>query len=55
MIAYCVFRFGIEFIRVEPRVWAGLTAYQLGAAALAVLLAAHWALDERRKRQVLTK
>jgi phosphatidylglycerol---prolipoprotein diacylglyceryl transferase len=50
LIAYAAFRFVIEFIRTEPRVWAGLTAYQLGAAGLAVLMAALWRTDERLKR-----
>lgn len=27
MLSYCIFRFGTEFIRIEPRVLAGLTAY----------------------------
>jgi prolipoprotein diacylglyceryltransferase len=50
LIAYPAFRFGIEFIRTEPRIWAGFTAYQLSAAALAVLMAALWMKDERLKR-----
>jgi phosphatidylglycerol:prolipoprotein diacylglycerol transferase len=29
VIFYMIFRFLIEFIRIEPRVWLGLTAYQL--------------------------
>ncbi len=49
--AYCVFRFAMEFIRTEPRVALGLTAYQLGAAALAGMMALLWWLDERLKRR----
>ena len=37
MAAYCVFRFLVEFIRIEPRVALGLTAYQwIAAVGLAV-------------------
>lgn len=37
MAAYCVFRFLAEFIRIEPRVALGLTAYQwIAAVGLAV-------------------
>jgi len=50
LIAYCVFRFGIEFVRTEPRLALGLTAYQYGAAAFALILVALWAVDERLKR-----
>jgi prolipoprotein diacylglyceryltransferase len=32
LIAYGGFRFGIEFLRTEPRIAWGLTAYQFGAA-----------------------
>jgi prolipoprotein diacylglyceryltransferase len=51
IIAYCVFRFGMEFVRSEPRVlWGTFTPYHLGAVALALLMAALWVVDERRKR-----
>ncbi len=50
LIAYAAFRFGVEFLRTEPRVAGGLTAYQLGAAAMAAVLALLWWLDERAKR-----
>jgi prolipoprotein diacylglyceryltransferase len=53
-ITYAVFRFLVEFIRVEPRVAWGLTGYQFGAAALALAMAALWAVDERLKRRTLT-
>jgi prolipoprotein diacylglyceryltransferase len=50
LLTYCAFRFGMEFIRTEPRVLWGLTAYQLGAVAMAVVLALLWTHDERLKR-----
>lgn len=50
LIAYAVFRFVIEFVRTEPRIWAGLTAYQFGGAALGILMAVLWLKDERLKR-----
>ena len=41
----------MEFVRTEPRVlWGVLTPYHLGAVALALLMAVHWAVDERVKR-----
>ena len=49
LIAYCAFRFGIEFVRTEPRVVWGLTAYQVGAAVFAAALAVHWKVDARLK------
>jgi len=52
LIGYSAFRFIIEFVRTEPRIWAGLTAYQFGAAALAILMAALWMKDERLKRRL---
>jgi len=39
MIAYFLFRFMIEFIRVEPRVLFGLTGYQYAAMAVLVYYA----------------
>lgn len=50
LITYSGFRFFIEFVRTEPRIWAGLTAYQFGAAGLAIVMAALWIKDERLKR-----
>jgi phosphatidylglycerol:prolipoprotein diacylglycerol transferase len=47
LIAYCACRFGLELIRPEPRGALGLTAYQWGAAALALALALQWAWDRR--------
>lgn len=51
-IAYAAFRFGVEFIRVEPRVAWGLTGYQFGAAALAAVMALLWWMDERVKARL---
>jgi len=50
LITYAAFRFGVEFLRTEPRVSGGLTAYQFGAAAMAAVLALLWWIDERAKR-----
>jgi len=50
LIAYAGFRFVIEFVRTEPRIWVGFTAYQFGAAGLGVLMAMLWLKDERLKR-----
>jgi prolipoprotein diacylglyceryltransferase len=52
LIAYSGFRFAVEFLRSEPRIAGGLTAYQFGAAALAAVLAFLWWLDERAKRSL---
>jgi prolipoprotein diacylglyceryltransferase len=49
LIAYAAFRFAIEFVRTEPRIAGGLTAYQWGAAAMIAVLAVLWRLDERAK------
>ena len=45
LIAYCAFRFGVEFLRTEPRLAWGLTGYQFGAAAMAAVLALLWVVD----------
>jgi phosphatidylglycerol:prolipoprotein diacylglycerol transferase len=47
LIAYCLFRFATEFIRPEPRIVGGLTAYQWGAMAMAAMLAVQWWIDQR--------
>jgi prolipoprotein diacylglyceryltransferase len=49
LIAYGAFRFGIEFVRVEPRLPVGLTPYQLGALGLIGAMALLWAADARSK------
>lgn len=50
LIAYSAFRFATEYLRAEPKVALGLTAYQFGAAALAAAMALLWWRDERVKR-----
>lgn len=50
LIAYCLFRFATEFIRPEPRVLGGLTAYQWGAIAMGIALAIQWRADQRALR-----
>lgn len=52
MLAYCVFRFFSEFIRVEPRILAGLTAYHWLSLLGMVLFTAE--LRCRRKRNMET-
>ena len=48
LLAYCAFRFTIEFIRIEPR-WLGpLTYYQIVVIVFAVFLAGQWVIDARR-------
>ena len=54
LIAYCAFRFLIEFIRVEPRLALNLTGYQFGAAALAALMGFLWWRDEQRKQRMVS-
>lgn len=48
MLAYCIFRFGIEFIRTEPRVLLWLTAYQWTAACGVLIFC--FELMHRRKQ-----
>jgi prolipoprotein diacylglyceryltransferase len=51
LLAYCGFRFAVEFIRVEPK-WLGpLTYYQVVVIGFAAFLAAQWAIDVRRLRR----
>jgi phosphatidylglycerol:prolipoprotein diacylglycerol transferase len=47
IIAYLVYRFFSEFIRPEPEIWLGLTAYQWAALALIPLFAWLWRRDAR--------
>jgi phosphatidylglycerol---prolipoprotein diacylglyceryl transferase len=48
LIAYCAFRFAIEFIRVEPT-WLGpLTYYQVVVVGFAAFLMVQWVIDARR-------
>ena len=51
LLAYCGFRFAIEFIRVEPK-WVGqLTYYQVVVVGFAGFLVGQWVIDARRLRQ----
>jgi prolipoprotein diacylglyceryltransferase len=51
IIVYLGYRFLTEFIRPEPHVALGLTAYQWAALAFAPLFAALWWWDGREKRR----
>jgi phosphatidylglycerol---prolipoprotein diacylglyceryl transferase len=51
LLAYCAFRFAIEFIRVEPKWLWGMTYYQVAVALFAAFLLAQWVIDARRLRQ----
>ena len=48
IIVYLAYRFGTEFIRPEPVLWAGLTGYQLAALAFIPLFILLWIQDHRR-------
>ena len=51
LLAYCGFRFAVEFIRVEPR-WLGpLTYYQVVVLGFAAFLLGQWVVDARRVRR----
>jgi prolipoprotein diacylglyceryltransferase len=48
LIAYCIYRFAIEFIRIEGA-WLGpLTYYQIVVGLFAVFLVGQWIVDARR-------
>ncbi|WP_153557980.1 prolipoprotein diacylglyceryl transferase [Roseimaritima sediminicola] len=47
LIGYLVYRFATEFIRPEPHVLAGLTAYQLATVPLLVLFSWLWWRDRQ--------
>jgi phosphatidylglycerol:prolipoprotein diacylglycerol transferase len=48
LLAYCGFRFAIEFIRIEEK-WLGpLTYYQVIVAGFAIFLVVQWVIDARR-------
>jgi phosphatidylglycerol---prolipoprotein diacylglyceryl transferase len=47
LIAYCLFRFTLEFLRIEPIVWQGLTYYQLVVAGFGLFLAGQWAFARK--------
>jgi phosphatidylglycerol:prolipoprotein diacylglycerol transferase len=53
IVAYLVYRFGTEFIRPEPRIWLGLTAYQWTAAALLPVFIGLWIRDANRQPPVI--
>jgi phosphatidylglycerol:prolipoprotein diacylglycerol transferase len=58
LAAYLAFRFLIEFIRIEPHIWLGLTAYQIlcvaGLFGLGLRLAFQSRVLNRSSRQDLT-
>jgi len=47
-LAYFLYRLGTEFIRPEPQIWLGLTAYQWACLILIPLFAGLWAWDAGR-------
>ena len=49
IISYLVYRFFTEFLRPEPRIFAGLTGYQWAAMGLVPVFAGLWAWDARVK------
>lgn len=51
LLAYCAFRFAIEFIRIEPRWLGSLTYYQVVVAGFAMFLMMQWIVDARRMRR----
>ena len=48
ILAYLAYRFVSEWLRPEPRMLAGLTAYQWTALALTPVFLALWCRDARR-------
>ena len=50
VIGYLVYRFLTEFIRPEPRLWLGLTAYQWAALAFVPVFVLLWWHDARQRR-----
>ncbi len=47
LITYCFYRFASEFLRPEPQIALGLTAYQLAAICLVPIFIALWIRDAR--------
>jgi prolipoprotein diacylglyceryltransferase len=47
LIAYGVFRFLMEYIRPEPRLWLDLTLYQWTSLAMIAGLSVQWLFDRR--------
>jgi phosphatidylglycerol:prolipoprotein diacylglycerol transferase len=54
ILAYLAYRFATEYLRPEPVVGFGLTAYQWAALALLPLFAALWGWDHRRLAHEVT-
>lgn len=46
ILSYLLYRFATEFIRPEPRLWQGLTGYQLLAVPMVALFAFLWKTDQ---------
>jgi prolipoprotein diacylglyceryltransferase len=53
LLAYCAFRFAIEFVRTEDLWLRPLTYYQVVVALFATFLAVQWVIDARRLRREL--
>ena len=47
ILTYLAYRFLTEFIRPEPRLWRGLSGYQLIALAMAPLFLLLWRADRK--------
>jgi phosphatidylglycerol---prolipoprotein diacylglyceryl transferase len=50
LLAYFPFRFLIEFVRSEPRIWPGLTAFQLAAVVGTLFIAWKYVIRPGRER-----
>ena len=50
IISYAGYRFLTEFIRPEPQLWAGWTAYQWAALGIVPLFGVLWWYDQRQVR-----
>jgi len=48
MVAYFLFRFGIEFFRFEPKVWGGMTAAQLASIGIVLV---YGVIEPARRRR----
>lgn len=51
LLGYLVFRFLTEYIRPEPKLWQGITAYQLACVGLSIMLVAQFLWVSRRPRR----
>lgn len=54
ILAYLAYRFGSEFLRPEPVLALGLTAYQWAALLLMPVFAGLWCRDARPRRAIAT-